>query len=257
VTTPSEVLLIAANQIGIAENPPKSNATPFSDWYGFHDAWCAMFQSWCFDQAGLPLGPGPKGAAWCSAMADWFDLQGRLVYGTGGLRAGDVIFFEWGTTAGGYDHVGIVERVHGDGFITTIEGNMGDRVQRLVRWLATAGIDSYGRPAYTASRRVASRLEDVLMAEISETRLRQIIREETASPTEVMAIVVKQLGGVNARLNALKPLLEKVAEDVVDIEQEAKGVGGPGTGRQLREDVREALEEIKQLEAALDAAGVI
>jgi len=111
-----------------------------------------MFQSWCFFNAGLPLGgQSTKGFAWCSSGEKWFQDLGRLTKGTGGLRAGDVIFFEWNMTAGGLDHVGLVESVNGNGTITTIEGNVGNRVQRLNRPLATAGIVSYGRPAYSSS----------------------------------------------------------------------------------------------------------
>lgn len=152
MTLPSDVLSIAASQLGVREEPDSSNLTPYSTWYGVQGAWCAMFQSWCFFHAGLPLGgQSSKGFAWCSAGSDWFKAQGRHTDGTDGLRAGDVIFFEWGSTAGGFDHVGLVEAVNGNGTITTLEGNVGNRVQRLNRPLGTAGIACYGRPAFSGT----------------------------------------------------------------------------------------------------------
>ncbi len=146
---PSDVLAIEASQIGVAETPDGSNVTPYSQWIGVIGAWCCSFQSWALVQAGLPIGPTSKGAAWCSSLYEWYRSQGRAWVGVEGIRAGDLIFFEWGSTAGGYDHIGIVERVNGDVTVTTIEGNVGNRVQRLTRSLATGGIHSHARPHYT------------------------------------------------------------------------------------------------------------
>jgi hypothetical protein len=245
MTLPSDVLRIQAAQIGTAENPNGSNVTPYSDWYGLHGAWCAMFQSWCFDQAGLPVGPGAKGAAWCSAMADWFESHGRLTFGTDGIRAGDVIFFEWGSTPGGYDHVGNVESVDGD-WLTTIEGNVGNRVQRLVRHRTLRGVASYGRPAYALAHQ-----EDRFMAGFSaEARreLEEIVGRLAASPSEITAIVVQQLGGINARLLRLADELESIAGEVKDIEAQVEG--RPDGQPQLAERVSATLKEIRELAAA-------
>lgn len=66
-------------------------------------------------------------------------------------RPGDIVFFDWGASnsVGAIDHVGIVERVLGDGRLQTIEGNTSDAVRRRVRGAAV--IAGYGRPAYTAT----------------------------------------------------------------------------------------------------------
>lgn len=152
--TATEVLTIAASQLGQAEQPNGSNHTKFSEWYyGVHAAWCAMFVSWCFWSAGMPQPAStPKGYAWCSAGSEWYRSRGQLRPGSAGIRRGDVAFFEWGSTAGGYDHVGLVESVDvAAGTVTLIEGNVGNRVQRIRRSLATGGIHSHARPNYATA----------------------------------------------------------------------------------------------------------
>lgn len=149
MTTANDILRLAASQIGIAENPDGSNHTKFSEWYGYDAAWCNMFVNWVFYHSGMPIGPPPKGAAWCSTTADWFAQQGRYKKGTSDVKPGDLLFFEWGSTPGGYDHIGIAEQVNPDN-IVTIEGNVGNRVQRLVRHRTTGGIDAIARPAFAA-----------------------------------------------------------------------------------------------------------
>jgi hypothetical protein len=55
---------------------------------------------------------------------------------------------EWGRTAGGYDHVGIVLENTGSGLVC-IEGNVGDRVG--IHRRNYGEVPEVGRPAYTSS----------------------------------------------------------------------------------------------------------
>lgn len=125
-----------------------NNVKDITDWYGVRGAWCAMFVSRVFWDSGMPLPASTaKGFAWCSAGADWFRSQGRCFTDPRKAQPGDLLFFEWGQTAGGYDHIGIVESVRSDGLVT-IEGNIGNKVQRLFRsW--NSGIRELARPAFT------------------------------------------------------------------------------------------------------------
>jgi hypothetical protein len=63
-------------------------------------------------------------------------------------KPGDIVFFDWGSSnsVGAIDHVGIVEKVLGNGRVQTIEGNTADAVRRRVR--SSSAIAGYGRPAY-------------------------------------------------------------------------------------------------------------
>jgi surface antigen len=72
--------------------------------------------------------------------ANWYAAKGR--WGTE-PKVGAMVFYDWGgsKSRGNIDHVGIVEKVHSNGTITTIEGNHGDRVARVKR---SGSIVGYG-----------------------------------------------------------------------------------------------------------------
>lgn len=142
--------------LGYIEGPPpghSGNDTIFGRWYGINPgAWCAMFVSWCFFDAGLPLPASTsKGFAWCPSGAEFFMRRGR--WGTT-PRPGAVIFFRFGERI---DHVGWVEFVE-NGVPHTIEGNTspgpggsqnnGGGVWRRTR---TENIAGYGYPDYSTS----------------------------------------------------------------------------------------------------------
>jgi hypothetical protein len=148
MTTPADVLTEAQRWLGTSEQPRGSNNVPgVTDWYGMRGAWCAMWVSRVFWNAGLPLPAStPKGFAWCSAGADWFRAQGRT-HPSRDARPGDVLFFEWGTgAAGGYDHTGICVANDGNG-LSTIEGNTSDAVRMHRR--SYGEVPEVGRPAFT------------------------------------------------------------------------------------------------------------
>lgn len=151
MTTPADVIRIAARQIGYKESPPGSNGNKYGLWYGLNFApWCAIWTSYCFYNAGLPLpATTSKGFAYCPYGVRWFQEQGKFDKSP---RAGDVVFFDW-RSDGISDHVGIVEKFNTDGTITTIEGNTsarnasdGGMVMRQVRSVRT--VQGFGHPAY-------------------------------------------------------------------------------------------------------------
>lgn len=151
MTTPVDVLKIASRQIGYKESPAGSNSNKFGVWYGCNfQPWCAMFVSYCFFLAGLPLpATTNKGFAYCPYGVNWFKQRGRFDKQP---RVGSVVFFDW-RGDGVADHVGIVEAINRDGSLTTIEGNTssnnnsnGGEVQRRVRLLGS--ILGFGHPSY-------------------------------------------------------------------------------------------------------------
>ena len=121
------MVLIASSQIG------NEGGELYWRWYGFtfHVDWCAVFVSWCADQAGLlEDGNMPKFAV-CDDGVAWFINRQRWI--TGADRyfrppAGSIIFFDWDQD-GRSDHVGIVEKSE-EGLVCTIEGNSRD----VCRW---------------------------------------------------------------------------------------------------------------------------
>ena len=112
------VLRIAASQLGTVESPPSSNNVHYAQWYGMNrNPWCAMFLSWVFDRGGIAAQYRHAGVAHSLAVAR---NRGRH---TTEFRRGYVAcrINSGGWTGPG--HTGIVEAVHADGSVTTIEGN--------------------------------------------------------------------------------------------------------------------------------------
>lgn len=134
------MLDIARSQLG-------NGGSKYYTWFGFDHRveWCAIFMSWCANQAGFNLvdpsstvaDPNnfPRYATVCDG-AYYFQRFNRLHIGQhyGGTyvpKPGDIIFFTWtgDTSIGPLDHTGIVES-YVNGVLTTIEGNSGDLVRR-------------------------------------------------------------------------------------------------------------------------------
>ena len=150
----ADVVAVANREVGVLERPV--NRSKYGAWYGLDgQAWCAMFVSWCFDQAGganLAAASTGKGFAYCPAGAAWYKKRGQ--WGTT-PRIGAVVFFQFRGGPQRIHHVGIVTGVNPDGSIDTVEGNTsrgtggsqrdGGGVWRRRR---KAGVAGYGYPDY-------------------------------------------------------------------------------------------------------------
>jgi hypothetical protein len=117
-------------------------------------SWCDMAVTYWARHSGNADAVLPEGdRAYTVWHAQDFQRLGRWHPGTitevNRAKPGDVVFFDWGATnsIGAIDHVGIVERVLGDGRLQTIEGNTGDACLRRIRGAGV--IAGYGRPAYS------------------------------------------------------------------------------------------------------------
>lgn len=113
---------VALKEIGVTESPKNSNKTKYGKWFGMDGvAWCGMFVSWCYAQAGSPL-PNigfTKGFAGCQTAVAYFKKAGMI---TANPSEGDIVFFDWNKD-GRYDHTGLfVKWIDADTF-ETIEGN--------------------------------------------------------------------------------------------------------------------------------------
>lgn len=118
-----DVVAIAKSQLGYQETG--NNDTMYGKWYGLNNQpWCAMFVSWCFDQAGygrLVAAQTKKGFASCDAGLKWFSKNNKLVP-VGQAQAGDICFFQFDADAQP-DHVGIVAKNDGKKYLWVYEGN--------------------------------------------------------------------------------------------------------------------------------------
>ncbi|MFF9670950.1 FG-GAP-like repeat-containing protein [Streptomyces eurythermus] len=91
--------------------------------------WCAMFATWTWERAGI-VGV-PRGLYVATALGTWGQQRGlfkaRPAGQTGSPAVGDwAVYGAPGSGTGG--HVSVVVAVHGDGTITTVNGNYNDRV---------------------------------------------------------------------------------------------------------------------------------
>lgn len=119
----SKIIEIAKKEIGSTEKPANSNKSKYGKWFGFDGvAWCGMFVSWCFDQAGTPL-PNigfKKGFAGCQTAVAYFKKNNKV---TVDPKEGDIVFFDWNAD-GRYDHTGIfVQWINPFETFESIEGN--------------------------------------------------------------------------------------------------------------------------------------
>jgi hypothetical protein len=110
----SRMLQLASHAVGYVEGA--NNHTKFGEWYHLdHNPWCAMFVSWCADQAGLEFH-----YSYCPSVVN--DARARR----NGLRVctakkGAVVLYDW-EGDGVADHIGIVTGRAGSS-VLTIEGN--------------------------------------------------------------------------------------------------------------------------------------
>jgi hypothetical protein len=147
----------AKKYIGLKEDPPGSNKTPFGAWFGVDGVpWCNIFVSYCFQVGGGYTicegfqGAGTragKGCAYVPTTESWLKVTGMWV-GRTQPQAGDIAIFNW--NGGKPDHIGIVEADLGGGRFRSIEGNTaigndsnGGEVMRRERHLLQ--VDGFGR----------------------------------------------------------------------------------------------------------------
>lgn len=118
-----DILEVTYKEIGTEESPKNSNKSKYGKWFGFDGvAWCGMFCSWVYDQAGYPLGNigFSKGFAGCQTAVTYFKKTGEIVMKP---QPGDLVFFDWNNDKR-YDHVGIFIKDNQDNkTFTSVEGN--------------------------------------------------------------------------------------------------------------------------------------
>ncbi len=163
-----DLIAVATTQIGYKEGNNSSqlagtvagsgNYTKYGKWYGINPgAWCAMFVSWCANQAGISSSIIPKHAS-CDVGMNYFKNQGTWGWGKYWAnnkgytvytpKRGDIIYFGNGNLSDS-THVGIVYAVDST-TVYTIEGNTKQVCAYRSYSLNDDYIYGYGRPKYTS-----------------------------------------------------------------------------------------------------------
>lgn len=163
----NDLIEVAKTQIGYCEGNTASqidgtvagsnNYTKYGKWYGIPNGeWCAMFISWCADQAGISSSILPKHAS-CDIGMNWFKDRGQWGWGKywGNYQGkpvytpvpGDIVYYGNGNLNDS-NHVGIVYAVDSNN-IYTIEGNTSNKCAYKQYSLNSSYIYGYGHPNYT------------------------------------------------------------------------------------------------------------
>ncbi len=139
-----DMIEIAATQVGYHRD--EYTETKYGIWYGYpSSAWCAMFVSWCADQAGVDADI-IKPFCRCATEATWFKGQDKWQNPAKYTPVeGDIMFFNYNGSR--INHVGIVTGVK-DGYVYCIEGNHADSVDITRHKLTASYITGYGTPQY-------------------------------------------------------------------------------------------------------------
>jgi hypothetical protein len=122
----------AISRIGETENPPGSNRSPASIWYGLIGAWCAMSVTKSYVTAGSKAWIRGKYYAYCPYV--YFDAmagKNNLTITTK-PQPGDIVLYDWGTPDRVAKHIGLFE-----GWLPGSEGTSG-------RFTAIEGNTSHG-----------------------------------------------------------------------------------------------------------------
>ncbi len=139
------------------------NVTEYGRWFGyeilqrgsgFYYDWCAMFVAWTSRQSRLPESIINNATyAHIGVNPYYFHMEYHR-RGTYTPKAGDLIFYDWASSARDWEHVGIVAFVE-DGMVHVVEGNALGKVLTRVVSLDYYEIQGYGSPLYTSANAAA------------------------------------------------------------------------------------------------------
>lgn len=130
--------------IGTPEDPPGSNWNFIVAWYNNNvdkigrGPWCEMTNTWAMWTGGAKeLKKGRAYTVWAAQDAVKGLNGSTWHYGTAGMRAGDQVYFDWSGPGEKdwrkVDHTGTVEKINGNGTFYILEGNFGNKLQRMLR----------------------------------------------------------------------------------------------------------------------------
>ena len=115
--TASAIVSVASSQV---------NADPdtgyFCNPYGPCEAWCALFATWVWEQAGVPI----PSYAFTGDIYGWSAARAGVLPPTASPLPGDAVLYgtgPWSTASS--VHVGLVMQVWPDGAVVTVEGDAG------------------------------------------------------------------------------------------------------------------------------------
>ncbi len=113
------ITALAGSQVG---PDPDNSQGPFCNPYGPCEAWCALFVSWVWAHAGIPVPSIP----FTGNIYAWAAGQGRIVPSSVLPAPGDAVLYGTGPQSTATSvHTGLIVEVWPDGAVVTIEGDAG------------------------------------------------------------------------------------------------------------------------------------
>lgn len=127
----AKALKAAMTHYGETEHPPGSNRTQTTEYWGFVGAWCLMFASRCYIEAGSKL--FRRGSLYAYNPTLYHAVKagrdGMEFVPLSKARPGDLVQFDWNDGTEPPDHVALFEKRVGND-VQTIDGNWDSRVGR-------------------------------------------------------------------------------------------------------------------------------
>lgn len=124
-----------------------NNITPYGEWYGMNgQPWCAMFVSYCANEANISEHIIPK-FAYCPSGLNWYKKNKRYYSASSTYTpaVGDLVFFACQDDPNRVPHVGIaISYDELTKSVTTVEGNVQNKVVSRVFKLSSSAIKGYG-----------------------------------------------------------------------------------------------------------------
>ena len=189
----TDIIGVARTQVGYQEN---SVGTKYGDWYNgvfVNQPWCAMFVSWCAEQAGIPNTVIQKYAS-CSVEVAWFKAIGRWhdskAYGGSYTpQKGDVVFYRDAGSSSVSTHTGVLAGLNGN-YLDVIEGNatngkVCEYTANASRTLSASYVIGYGNPDY--SEEMENEPDDHEKWQVKADSLK--LREKTSTGSTKLATI--------------------------------------------------------------------
>ena len=115
----ASITAVAAGQVG---PDPDNGHGSYCNPYGPCEPWCALFVTWVWAQAGIPV----PSYGFTGSIDAWAAANGRLLPATALAAPGDAVLYGTGPqNADTSVHTGVVVQVWPDGAVLTVEGDAG------------------------------------------------------------------------------------------------------------------------------------
>ncbi|HET9689991.1 MAG TPA: CHAP domain-containing protein [Acidimicrobiales bacterium] len=113
---------VVAAVAGAVEGNPDTGQGSFCNPYGPCEPWCALFATWAWQQAGIPVPRYP----FTGSIDGWAAANTALAPATATAQPGDLLLYGTGPQdASTSVHTGVVAQVWPDGAVVTVEGDAG------------------------------------------------------------------------------------------------------------------------------------